>query len=176
MLSPTHGKGIHGKSRHVLTQLARLFDTPGYFSRGIDEFKAFGEAWYGEKYATGKPKVKSSVHAALFCGCSIGSWLTMYQPLAHVIYLPDRFEPFPQEKVLFMASFIDDLTLTTHSIQTYPNVAELWRNFSPEGHVPIDEYLQTVYMLSQSKFKSKTAHCQFRHLLTSSSGIATTTI
>ena len=74
----------------------------------------------------------------------------MYQPLANVIYLPDRFEPFPQEKVLLMASFIDDLTLTTQSIQSYPNVAELWSEFSPEGKIPIDEYLETVYMLSQS--------------------------
>ena len=150
MLSPTHGKGIHGKSRHVLTQLARLFDTPGYFSRGIDEFKAFGEAWYGNKYATGKPKVNSSVHAALVCRCSIGSWLTMYQSLANVFYLPDRCEPFPQEKVALMASFIYDFTLTTQSMQSYTNVAELWREFSPKGNVPINEYLETVYMLSQS--------------------------
>ena len=130
----------------------RLFDIPGYFSCDIDEFKIFGEAWYGKKYATGKPKVNSSVHAALVCCCPIASWLTMYQSLANVLYLPGRFEPFPQEKLAFMVSFIDDVTLTTQSIQSDTNVAELWREFSPEGNVPIDEYLKTVHMLSHTKF------------------------
>ena len=152
MLSPTHGKGVHGKRRHVLIQQARLFDTPGYFSRSIDEFKAFGKAWYGRKYATAKSNVNSSVHAALVRRCPKGPWLTMYQSLANVFYLPDRFEPFPQEKVALMVSFIDDLTLTTQSIQSDMNVAELWREFSPEGNVPIDEYLKTVYMLSHTNF------------------------
>ena len=72
VLFPTHGKCIHGKIRHVLIQLARLFDTPGYFSRGIDEFKTSGEAWYGKKYATGHSKVNSSVHAAFVCHCPVG--------------------------------------------------------------------------------------------------------
>ena len=152
MLSLTHGKGIHGKSRHVLTQLARLFDTPGYFSRGIDDFRTFGEAWYGKKYATGKSKVNRSVLGAVVCRCPIGSWLTMYQSLDHVFYLTDRFEPFPQEKVALMVGFIDDLTLTTQSTASDMDVAKLWRQSSPEGNVPIDEYLGTVYMLSQTKF------------------------
>ena len=76
----------------------------------------------------------------------------MYQSLGNVFYLPDRFEPFPQEKVALMVSFIDDLTLTTQSIQSDMNVAELWREFSPEGNVLIDEYLKTVYMLSHTNF------------------------
>lgn len=52
-----------------------------------------------------------------------------------------------------MVRFIDDLTLTTQSIQIDTNVAELWREFSPEGNVPIDEYLNTVYMLSLTKYE-----------------------
>lgn len=76
----------------------------------------------------------------------------MYQSLAHVFYLTDRFEPFPQEKVALMVGFIDDLTLTTQSIASDMDVAKLWRQFSPEGNVTIDEYLGTVYMLSQTKF------------------------
>ena len=46
-----------------------------------------------------------------------------------------------------MVSFIDDLTLTTQSIESDMNVAELWREFSPEGNISISEYLKTVYML-----------------------------
>lgn len=115
------------------------------------------------------------VHAALVCRCPIGSWLITYQ-LANVFYLNDRFEPFPQEKVDLMESFIYDLSWTTQSTQRDTNVAELWREYSPEGNVPIDEYLETVCMLSQTKFQSYNIHCEFRHLLTSSCGIATTTI
>ena len=76
----------------------------------------------------------------------------MYQSLDHVFYLTDRFEPFPQEKVALMVGFIDDLTLTTQSTASDMDVAKLWRQSSPEGNVPIDEYLGTVYMLSQTKF------------------------
>ena len=46
-----------------------------------------------------------------------------------------------------MVSFIDDLTLITQSIESDMNVAELWREFSPEGNISISEYLKTVYML-----------------------------
>lgn len=127
MIVPASWQGLYGiRPTHGLLDQAgviphsQLFDTPGYFSRDIDEFKAFGEAWYGDKYATGKPK------------------------LANVFYLNDRFEPFPQEKVDLMESFIYDLSWTTQSTQRDTNVAELWREYSPEGNVPIDEYLETT--------------------------------
>ncbi|KAK0511039.1 hypothetical protein JMJ35_006591 [Cladonia borealis] len=41
-IRPTHGL----LDQAGVVPHSQLFDNPGYFSRGIDEFKAFGEAWY----------------------------------------------------------------------------------------------------------------------------------
>ena len=83
----------------------------------------------------------------------------MYQSLANVFYLTDQFEPFPHEKVALIVGFVDDLTLTTQSIPSDIDVAKLWRQFVPEGNVPIDEYLEQYICFPRPSFKSNNAQC-----------------
>ncbi|MCJ1250414.1 hypothetical protein MMC30_007642 [Trapelia coarctata] len=115
MTEPAAAHGIYGvRPTHGALALdgvlprSLILDTPGYFSRDIEDLGSFGQAWYGENY-----------------------WTYQSQPPKSILVPQELFTVFPESKRAVMMDFIDDLNEAFKNSQKDFDVETLWDQHAP---------------------------------------------